>query len=60
MGFRCPACKTDFANDREAFKDHLVVCEFGRDMVSMVLNTTGDEANREAMGVAKVSVRASD
>jgi hypothetical protein len=35
MGFRCPACSTDFGHEREALKEHLKACELGRVVVSV-------------------------
>lgn len=53
MGFRCPACSTDFGNARDSFKEHLKSCEFGRAVVSAVLSASEDEAAKSALDVAK-------
>lgn len=53
MGFRCPACKTEFGNARDSFKEHLKSREFGRAVVSAVLNVTEDDGAKKELGVAK-------
>jgi hypothetical protein len=50
MGFRCPACRTEFGPDRDAFKEHLKDCEAGRAIVSAVLDVTEDDASQDALG----------
>lgn len=52
MGFRCPACGSDFAKSRDAFKDHLTNCDGGRTIVSAVLTTSDDDDAKNALGFA--------
>jgi len=53
MGFRCPACRNDFGNARDTFKEHLKSCESGRALVSAVLNMSEDDAAQHALGIAR-------
>lgn len=58
MGFRCPTCRIDFGRDHAPFKDHLNICESGRDIASLILKITGDKENQKQLGILehKISI----
>ena len=53
MGFRCPACGSDFGQSRDLLKDHLTHCDGSRAIVSAVLTTSDDGDSRNALGIVK-------
>lgn len=59
MGFRCPACRTDFGVDRGALRAHLSDCSSGAALASLVLGAAEDELGRASLGLTRQATVAS-